>query len=91
MRWEFLLFFSFVVGTFGSPPQLVDKKLWFVNQTLLNVEYEVGVVQMEFDQDLYLSGETFLCGEAEKECPPLDCVPCDWSSQQVQNRFGVFL
>eukprot|EP00008_Paramoeba_atlantica_P010747 CAMPEP_0201480978 /NCGR_PEP_ID=MMETSP0151_2-20130828/5324_1 /ASSEMBLY_ACC=CAM_ASM_000257 /TAXON_ID=200890 /ORGANISM="Paramoeba atlantica, Strain 621/1 / CCAP 1560/9" /LENGTH=1727 /DNA_ID=CAMNT_0047862983 /DNA_START=164 /DNA_END=5347 /DNA_ORIENTATION=+ len=49
----------------------------------------MGVFQMEFDQDLYFSGETFLCGEAEKECPPLDCVPCDWSSQQPSNCDNV--
>ena len=77
------LLFCFVLGCFAVPPQLVDQKLWFVNETLLNVDYEVAVVQMEFDQDLYLSGESFVCAEAEKDCPDIDCIPCDWSSQQV--------
>ena len=63
----FLCFCVFVC--FAVPPQLVDQKLWFVNETVLNVDFELAVFQMEFDQDLYLSGETFLCGEAEKICP----------------------
>ena len=79
--------FCFVLGCFGVPPKLVDQKLWFVNKTLLNIDYEVAVVQMEFDQDLYLSGETFVCGEAEKPCRDIDCIPCDWSSQQVPSDF----
>ena len=54
-----------------------------VNQTILGEEFEMGVFQMEFDQDLYLSGQNFLCGEAEKACPTSDCLPCDWSSQEV--------
>ena len=78
-----LVLVRFVFGCFAVPPKLVDQKLWFVNDTILNVEYEMAVFQMEFDQDLYLSGESFLCGEAEKDCPTSDCIPCDWSSQQV--------
>ena len=79
-----LLFFSsFVVGCFAVRPELVDKKMWFVNDTILNVDYEMAVLEMEFDQDLYLSGETFLCGRAEQDCPVTSCTPCDWSSQQV--------
>ena len=79
------LFLCFVLNVFGTRPQLVDKRLWFVNRTVLNFEYEVAVAQMEFDQDMYLTGggESFLCGLAEEACPERDCVPCDWSSQQV--------
>ena len=79
------LFLCFVLNVFGTRPQLVDKRLWFVNRTVLNFEYEVAVAQMEFDQDMYLTGggESFLCGLAEETCPKRDCVPCDWSSQQV--------
>ena len=84
-----LVFFCFVFVCFAVPPQLVDQKLWFVNETVLNVDSELAVFRMEFDQDLYLSGETFLCGEAEKVCPEPDCIPCDWSSQQV--FFSFFL
>ena len=83
-----LSLFCFVLGCFAVPPQLVDKKLWFVNETVLNVDYELAVFQMEFDQDLYFSPETFVCGEAEKPCPATDCIPCDWSSQQVICSFS---
>ena len=85
-----LSLFCFVFGCFAVPPQLVDQKMWFVNQSILGVDIEVAVYQMEFDQDLYLSGESFLCAEAEDSCPPSDCTPCDWSSQEVKNNF-VFL
>ena len=86
-----LVFLCLVFVCFAVPPQLVDKKLWFVNETVLNVDSELAVFQMEFDQDLYLSGETFLCGEAEKVCPTPDCIPCDWSSQQVFFSFFLVL
>ena len=76
-------FFVFFWVGLTVRPELVDQKMWFVNQTVLNEELGVAVVQMEFDQDLYLSGEPFLCGRAEEPCPTIDCIPCDWSSQQV--------
>ena len=92
LLWRFLLLFSLLSGTLGTPPKLVDQSVWFFNDTILNVEYEMAVVHLEFDQDIYLSGETFLCGEAEKECtPPNDCVPCDWSSQEVFLFWTCFL
>ena len=79
-----VLFLGFVfVEVFAIRPRLVDEKLWFINQTILNIEYEAAVVQMEFDQELYLRGESFICGLSEKDCPETNCVPCDWSSQQV--------
>ena len=84
-KFRLLLFLCFVFDVFATRPQLVDQKLWFINRTVLNFDYEVAVVQMEFDQDMYLTGggESFLCGLAEEPCPERDCVPCDWSSQQV--------
>ena len=87
--FHLLLFLCFVFGSLAVRPEIVDQKLWFLNQTILNVEYEVAVVQLEFDQDLYLT-ESYLCGRAEEPCPEIDCIPCDWSSQQVCFFFFSF-
>jgi hypothetical protein len=40
-------------------------------------------VHMEFDQPLYVAGQSFLCPYADTLCPLLQCTPCDWSSQKV--------
>ena len=87
LSWCLLFFSFFFGGAFAIRPQLVNQQLWFMNQTVLNEEFRMAVVQMEFDQDLYLSGENFLCGRSEEDCPTTDCIPCDWSSQQVQFLF----
>ena len=83
IRTLLLLSVFLLAPAFATRPQLVDQRLWFVDQTILNVDYQVAVAQMDFDQDLYLNGATFLCGLAEEPCPDTNCVPCDWSSQNV--------
>ena len=80
----FLLLFSFSSLGLAVRPEVLEKNVRFVNATVGGQYSELAVVQMEFDQDLYLAGESFLCGRAEQDCPPVACVPCDWSSQQVQ-------
>ena len=72
-------------GVEGVGPSLVDSRIWYVNETVLNVDFEMAVVQLEFDQELYLSGETKLCGYADEPCEPAvpNCRACDWSGQQV--------
>lgn len=50
--------------------------------------YELAIVEFEFDQELYFNTAPFLCAGASDACPPLDCVPCDWSSQNVSGLFS---
>ena len=85
------LFFSFVILSLfassvvvdGARPELVSSSVWYSNQTVLNVDLDVAVVRMEFDQPLYANGQTFLCASVDQSCPPVGCTPCDWSGQQV--------
>ena len=92
MRTVLLVFvlFSLFVGSLTIRPKLLDQKVRFVNATTGGEYSELVVLQMEFDQDLYLARESFLCGRAEQECPPSDCIPCDWSSQQVFEKICTF-
>ena len=78
----FSLFLSWSVVD-GSRPELVSSSVWYSNQTVLNVDFDVAVVRMEFDQPLYTNGQTFLCPSIDQSCPPVECTPCDWSGQQV--------
>ncbi len=80
-----LLFFN---GAFGKRPELVSSSIWYTNQTVSNMAFELGVVKMVFDEPLYVTGSTFLCSSAYEECPqPLPCTACDWSSQNVKFSF----
>ena len=43
------------------------------------------MVDMTFDQPLYVN-EPLLCPYAEAPCkPPPDCVPCDWTREVVRD------
>jgi len=96
----FSLFFFLSSLSFASAtrPGLVSSSVWYTNQTVLNTNYELGVVRMEFNQSLYVNGWTYLCSSAAKECPKLACRACDWSTPQVwmskrerKRNFGIFL
>jgi len=78
----FLLSLLFSLSS-ATRPGLVSSSVWYTNQTVLNTNYELGVVRMEFNQSLYVNGWTYLCSSAAKECPKLACRACDWSTPQV--------
>ena len=75
--------FGWSVVVDGARPELVSSSVWYSNQTVLNVDFDIAVVRMEFDQPLYTNGQTFLCTSVDQSCPPVGCTPCDWSGQQV--------
>ncbi len=77
-----LLFFLFD-ETEPLRPNLLSSSLWMTNQTIVNKNFQLGVVRMEFDQPLYSTGMTLLCSSADQTCPPLNCTACDWSGQNV--------
>ena len=63
-------------------PQFVRGNYTEHHRFFLGSEYEYLQTELEFDQPLYLN-EPFLCAAAELSCPPLDCIPCDWSDPKV--------
>src|SRR3990167_4673379 len=78
-----LCFLSLFSLSTATRPGLVSSSVWYTNQTVLNTNYELGVVRLEFNQSLYVNGWTYLCSSAAKECPKLACRACDWSTPQV--------
>ena len=87
----FILFSFFAWSVVdGERPKLLSSSVWYSNQTVLNVDFNVAVVRMEFDQALYTNGQTFLCPSVDQSCPPLECTACDWSGQQVIIMFSTY-
>ena len=68
----------------GERPHLIESSVWYTNLSITNVPFEYAIVKMKFNEPLFVTGNTFLCSSADKECPPLsDCKVCDWSGQNV--------
>ena len=62
-------------------PKLVKGTLSEGRKNFLGGEYEWIQSAFEFDQPLYLN-EPIICADLEQSCPPLDCVPCDWTTPE---------
>ena len=84
VRWASLVVVVCCLGLVeGERPKLVSSSVWYTEPSVLNVDFDLAVVRMEFDQPLYTNGASFLCGSATQSCGNLTCVPCDWSGQEV--------
>ena len=86
--WKLVALLALLLSYSEGRPLLVDSSVWYTNQTVLNRNYELGVVRMEFNETVYVNGWTFLCSSAGMSCPPLTCQACDWSGQQVTFEGG---
>jgi hypothetical protein len=78
-----LLLGSLLGPVVTTRPELVSSSVWYTNQTILNVDYDIALVRMEFDQPLYTNGVSFLCSSADHGCDVPSCTACDWSGPQV--------
>ncbi len=68
----------------ASRPTLVSSSVWYTNTSVVAGSFELGVVRMEFDEEVYVTGWGFLCAAADSQCTSLSCDACDWSSQPYQ-------
>jgi hypothetical protein len=59
-------------------PKLVKGEYDVRDEVLISSKYEFLQTSLEFDQELFMN-EPFICAGGERTCPPLDCIPCDWS------------
>ena len=66
----------------GERPQLTNNRVVPLSATVANEYYEYLLTTLEFDQDIYVN-DAFLCAGQELDCTPTECVPCDWSIEEV--------
>ena len=75
-----LLLTPFLRKVDGVRPQLANSSVSFGNANILGSSWDIARVELQFDQDLYVS-DMLLCPFIEEPCPSLpSCQPCDWTN-----------
>src|SRR3989338_9284023 len=60
-------------------PELTSGRVYYQNVTLITSNWEVALVELDFDEDLYLN-QALLCPFADQGCgTPPSCRVCDWT------------
>ena len=81
--WFFLLCFPLLLeGQSGERPQLTNSRVLPLQGMVASERYEYLLTTLEFDQDVYVN-DAFLCPGQDRDCVKSDCVPCDWSGEEV--------
>ena len=73
----------------GPRPQLINNRVVPLSAVVASERYEYLMTTLEFDQDIYVN-EPFMCPGQEEGCVERECVPCDWTGENVSFFFFFF-